>query len=131
MKKSEHIQIIKEEIKKTPNLNEESNPQHIYDNLLRSYNKTAEWLTQNASTAQSVEIKRAFSVAFEKLQNVLLKSNRSRNFSLNENPNLDMINRSLNLLDKAADMAIKNPTGDVTVLAKIIKKYVEAARKEL
>jgi hypothetical protein len=30
--------------------------------------------------------------------------------TLNESPNLDMINRSLNILDKAADMAIKNPT---------------------
>jgi hypothetical protein len=37
---------------------------------------------------------------------------------------MDMVNRSLNLLDKAADMAIKNPTGDVAELAKIIKKYV-------
>ena len=37
----------------------------------------------------------------------------------------DMINRSLNLLDKAADMAIKNPTGDVTKLANIIKKYTD------
>ena len=38
--------------------------------------------------------------------------------------NMDMVNRSLSLLDKAADMAIKNPTGDVTELAKIVKKYV-------
>jgi len=44
--------------------------------------------------------------------------------TLNEGPNMDMVNRSLNLLDKAADMAIKNPTGDVAELAKIVKKYV-------
>ena len=44
--------------------------------------------------------------------------------TLNEGPNMDVVNRSLNLLDKAADMAIKNPTGDVTELAKIVKKYV-------
>ena len=41
---------------------------------------------------------------------------------LNENLNIDIVNRSLNLLDKAADMAIKNPTGNVIELAKIVKK---------
>jgi len=49
---------------------------------------------------------------------------------LNES-NLDMISRSLNLLDKAADMAIKNPTGDVTELANIVKKYTADIRKSL
>ena len=44
--------------------------------------------------------------------------------SMNKNNNIDIVNRSLNLLDKAADMAIKNPTGDVIELAKIVKKYV-------
>ena len=44
--------------------------------------------------------------------------------SVNKNNNIDIVNRSLNLLDKAADMAIKNPTGDVIELAKIVKKYV-------
>ena len=38
------------------------------------------------------------------------------------NNNIDVVNRSLNLLDKAADMAIKNPTGNVIELAKIVKK---------
>jgi hypothetical protein len=50
--------------------------------------------------------------------------------NLNES-NLDMISRSLNLLDKAADMAIKNPTGDVTELANIVKKYTANIRKSL
>ncbi len=51
--------------------------------------------------------------------------------TLNESPNLDMINRSLNLLDKAADMAIKNPTGNITELANIVKKYTADIRKSL
>lgn len=51
--------------------------------------------------------------------------------TLNESPNLDMINRSLNILDKAADMAIKNPTGDVVELANIVKKYTDYIRKSL
>lgn len=51
--------------------------------------------------------------------------------TLNESPNLDMINRSLNLLDKAADIAIKNPTGNITVLANIIKKYTADIRDSL
>ena len=50
--------------------------------------------------------------------------------NLNES-NLDMISRSLNLLDKAADMAIKNPTGDITELANIVKKYTADIRKSL
>ena len=48
--------------------------------------------------------------------------------TLNEGPNMDMVNRSLDLLDKAADMAIKNPTGDVTQLAKIIKMHTKIVR---
>jgi hypothetical protein len=48
--------------------------------------------------------------------------------TLNEGPNMDMVNRSLDLLDKAADMAIKNPTGDVTELAKIIKMHTKIVR---
>ena len=48
--------------------------------------------------------------------------------TLNEGPNMDMVNRSLDLLDKAADMAIKNPTGDVTELAKIIKTHTKLVR---
>jgi hypothetical protein len=51
--------------------------------------------------------------------------------TLNESPNLDMINRSLNILNKAADMAIKNPTGDVVELANIVKKYTDYIRKSL
>jgi hypothetical protein len=44
---------------------------------------------------------------------------------------MDMVNRSLDLLDKAANMAIKNPTGNVTELAKIIQKYVNDIRNNL
>ena len=44
---------------------------------------------------------------------------------------MDMVNRSLSLLDKAADMAIKNPTGDVTKLANIIKKYTKDIRDNM
>lgn len=51
--------------------------------------------------------------------------------TLNESSNLDMINRSLNLLDKAADMAIKNPTGNIIELANIIKRYTADIRKSL
>jgi len=51
--------------------------------------------------------------------------------TLNEGPNMDMVNRSLDLLDKAANMAIKNPTGNVTELAKIIQKYVNDIRNNL
>ena len=53
------------------------------------------------------------------------------NKTLNESPNSDMINRNLKLLDKAADMVIKNPKGNVTELAKIIKKYTADIRKSL
>jgi hypothetical protein len=45
--------------------------------------------------------------------------------------NLDIISRSLNILDKAADMAIKNPAGDVVQFAKIVKKYIDDIRKSL
>ncbi len=51
--------------------------------------------------------------------------------TLNEGPNMDMVSRSLDLLDKAANMAIKNPTGNVTELAKIIQKYVKDIRNNL
>ena len=51
--------------------------------------------------------------------------------TLNEGPNVDVIKRSLNLIDKAADMAIKNPTGDVVALGNIIKRYVDDIRKSL
>ena len=51
--------------------------------------------------------------------------------TLNEGPNMDMVNRSLSLLDKAADMVIKNPTGDVTKLANIIKKYTKDIRDNM
>jgi hypothetical protein len=46
-------------------------------------------------------------------------------------PNPDIVKRSLNLIDKAADMAIKNPTGDVVALGNIIKRYVDDIRKSL
>lgn len=51
--------------------------------------------------------------------------------SLNEGANIDVINRSLNLLDKAADMAAKNPQGNVGELAKIIKQYTKDIRQSL
>lgn len=51
--------------------------------------------------------------------------------SLNEGANIDIINRSLNLLDKAADMAAKNPQGNVVELAKIIKQYTKDIRESL
>ena len=51
--------------------------------------------------------------------------------TLNEGPNMDMVNRSLSLLDKLADMAIKNPTGDVTKLANIIKKHTKLIRDNI
>ena len=51
--------------------------------------------------------------------------------TLNEGPNMNMVNRSLNLLDKLADMAIKNPTGDVTELANIIKKHTKLIRDNI
>ena len=80
MKKSELQQIIREEISKS--LNEvPSSPQPVYDNLLDAYSKMEEWLTENINTEQSVKVKRAFSIGFNELQNILLKNNRS-NFSL-------------------------------------------------
>lgn len=80
MKKSELQQIIKEEIRTA--LDEmPSSKQTIYDDLLDSYKKMGEWLTDNVNTKQSVEVKRAFADAFDKLSTVLLKNNRS-NFNL-------------------------------------------------
>jgi len=51
--------------------------------------------------------------------------------SVNEAINKDITNRNLDLLDKAADMAIKNPKGNVVELAKIIKKYVRDIRNSI
>jgi hypothetical protein len=48
--------------------------------------------------------------------------------TLNEGPNMDMVNRSLNLIDKAVDMVIKNPTGDVIELVKIIQTHAKIIR---
>lgn len=50
---------------------------------------------------------------------------------VNERINADIVNRDINLLDKAADMAIKNPKGNVVELAKIIKKYVNGIRNSI
>lgn len=50
---------------------------------------------------------------------------------LSEGPNMDMVNRSLDLLDKAADMAIRNPTGNVTELAKIIRQHIKLIRDNI
>ena len=52
-------------------------------------------------------------------------------YTLKERRNPDIVQRSLNLLDKAADMAIKNPTGDVVALGNIIKQHVDDIRKSL
>jgi predicted GNAT family acetyltransferase len=51
--------------------------------------------------------------------------------SVNEEINTDIVNRNINLLDKAADMAIKNPKGNVVELAKIIKKYISGIRNSM
>jgi hypothetical protein len=51
--------------------------------------------------------------------------------SVNEEINTDIVNRNINLLDKAADMAIKNPKGNVVELAKIIKKYISGIRNSI
>jgi hypothetical protein len=48
--------------------------------------------------------------------------------TLNEGPNMDMVNRSLNLIDKAVDMVIKDPTGDVIELVKIIQTHAKIIR---
>ena len=80
MKKSELQQIIREEVRKSLN-NAPFSPQPVYDNFLGAYSKMEKWLTKNISTKQSVEIKRAFSIGFDKLQNTLLKNNRD-NFNL-------------------------------------------------
>ena len=50
---------------------------------------------------------------------------------LSEGPNMDMVNRSLDLLNKAADMAIRNPTGNMTELAKIIKQHTKLIRDNI
>ena len=55
----------------------------------------------------------------------------SRNEPVNEEINTDIVNRNINLLDKAADMAIKNPKGNVVELAKIIKKYISGIRNSM
>ena len=51
--------------------------------------------------------------------------------TLKERRNPDIVERSLNLLDKAADNAIKNPTGNIVALGNIIKRYVDDIRKSL
>jgi hypothetical protein len=51
--------------------------------------------------------------------------------AVNESPNIDIINRSLNILDKAADAVIKNPTGNITEFANTVKKYTADIRKSL
>jgi len=45
--------------------------------------------------------------------------------------NLDIISRSLDILDKVADMAIQNPIGNVVELANIVKKHTAYIRKSL
>jgi hypothetical protein len=64
------------------------------------------------------------------LRKFLAENKLTTQSNLNEG-NLDVISRSLNILDKAADMAIKNPEGDVVQFAKIVKKYIDDMRKSL
>jgi hypothetical protein len=45
-----------------------------------------------------------------------------------EESNLDMVKRSLNVIDKAVDMVIKNPTGDVIELVNIIQTHSKIIR---
>jgi hypothetical protein len=51
--------------------------------------------------------------------------------TLKERRNPDIVDRSLNLLYKAADNAIKNPKGNIVTLGRIIKRYVDDIRKSL
>jgi hypothetical protein len=51
--------------------------------------------------------------------------------TLKERRNPYIVDRSLNSLDKAADWAIKNPTGNIVALGKIIKRYVDDIRKSM
>jgi Pyruvate/2-oxoacid:ferredoxin oxidoreductase gamma subunit len=51
--------------------------------------------------------------------------------TLKERRNPYIVDKSLNLLDKAADYAIKNPTVNIVALGKIIKRYVDDIRKSL
>jgi Pyruvate/2-oxoacid:ferredoxin oxidoreductase gamma subunit len=51
--------------------------------------------------------------------------------TLKESRNPYIVDKSLNLLDKAANYAIKNPTINVVELGKIIKRYVDDIRKSL
>ena len=46
-------------------------------------------------------------------------------------PNPDIVERSLNLIDKAMDMVIKYPTGNIDGLGKKIKEYIDNIRKSL
>jgi hypothetical protein len=67
----------------------------------------------------------------DKTDKYLLKRRQTIAKNINEGPNMDIVNRNLNLLDKVADMAIKNPKGNVIELANIIKKYVNDIRNSL
>ena len=60
-----------------------------------------------------------------------LRAGKKADESVNEEINTDIVNRNINLLDKAADMAIKNPKGNVVELAKIIKKYISGIRNSI
>jgi hypothetical protein len=51
--------------------------------------------------------------------------------TLNEGPNVDVIKKNLNLIDKAMDMVIKYPTGNIDGLGKKIKEYIDNIRKSL
>ena len=87
-----------------------------------------DWLLQIFDDADEAE--KHFETEWEDLPN------EARDFmrlpeSVNEEINTDIVNRNINLLDKAADMAIKNPKGNVVELAKIIKKYISGIRNSI
>jgi hypothetical protein len=49
----------------------------------------------------------------------------------NKKPNMDMVNRELNILDKFINNIEKNPTGDINKLIKIIKQSISNIRQYL
>jgi hypothetical protein len=58
------------------------------------------------------------------------KDTSATGYNINEaKVNMDLVNKNLNLLDKAADMVIKNPKGDIVAFANIVKKYAQDIKK--
>jgi predicted GNAT family acetyltransferase len=99
------------------------------------------WGNKSQITSSSVKrvhnsLKKRYGDDYAKF-NDLLKTQKGQfgnwylNEPVNEEINTDIVNRNINLLDKAADMAIKNPKGNVVELAKIIKKYISGIRNSI